>query len=112
MLLRRDFSLVVDGCIRVGEPCAAEIGFTPDKWDDSSYLWRDGDEIKCSFLMAKEPGKGAFRALVAAIRAKGLRVAVPCPLGRMEAILCKWGWVREQETTELGDVVDVWRPLA
>lgn len=110
MKLRGGFSLVVDGCINVDEPCAREIGFTADKWTEDSYLWRTGDEIKCSLLTAKEPGKGAFKALVAAIRAKGLRVAVPTPLATMTDILKHWNWRWDVEMTPLGWPCEVWRP--
>jgi hypothetical protein len=96
--------------IQLDDPFAKEIGFTSDKFE--GYLWRDGDRVLVSFIVSVESGKGNLSALFAAIEAKGLRVAVPTPLGRMEAILRHKGFVMHIEDFQ-GDGCEVWeRPRA
>jgi len=101
-----------DGIINVG--CAPESwGFTPDNWLDCSYLWRLSDRVLCSFLWAVRPGTGAFRRLVDAVEADGLKVAVPCPLGNFPEKLAHMGFARGHEwDEEMGEHVEVWMKTA
>jgi len=101
---------IPDGMISPGDAAADALGFTLDRWSADSYLWRTGDELTCSLMIANEPGKGAFKALVAAIEGAGLKVAVPTPSERMRAILTKWGFVGGWEPwPEMGEDVEIWR---
>lgn len=98
-----------DGVVVTDSPQGKRWGFTSDVWDKDSYLWRDGSRVMISLVFARNPGHGAFKAMVAAIEAEGLSVAVPCPLGHMRAILKKWGFRETFEyAPEAGGSVDVW----
>lgn len=61
-------------------------------WRADSYLWEDDANVWCSLLIARRPGAGAFRRLVAAIHASGRRAVVPTPVGNMPAILRHMGF--------------------
>lgn len=99
----------MDGMIPIGK-APAHWGFTAERFTGDSYLWRDGDRIVISFIHATNEGKGHFSSLVKAIQADGLKVEVPTPLGKMEAILTKWGWHPfYHEHPEMG-MVEVWKP--
>lgn len=98
-----------DGIIRP-MPNPALFGFSLSDFTPDSYLWRRGNEILVSLIIAREPGKGAFSRLLRTIEANGFTVAVPCPLGRMEAILQRKGFVcGYEEDKHFGEQVEVWR---
>lgn len=89
-----------DGVIALGTPEANELGFTADKFDADSYLYKDGDSIYISLIKSIEERKGYLKSLVDAIRNKGFRVKIPTPLGRMVAIVEKNGYVLTMEPFE------------
>ena len=104
-----------DGEIALDTEFAKFIGFTSDKF--GGYLWKTGGTIAISAIMARQPGRGHFRDLLASIESKGFKVKVPTPLPGMRAILEHYGFVPHVEpfAPELGDnsPVDVWeRPVA
>ena len=81
-----------DGIIEIDTERAAPFGFTSKKFALDSYLWKDGNSILISLIISNHPGRGDFSALVGIIEKQGFKVVVPCPLGRMTAILIKWGF--------------------
>jgi hypothetical protein len=91
----------------------APFTFTDDRWV-GSWLWRYGDEVWCSMLMARQPGQGHFRELVDAIEAEGLRVAVPIPMGKMPDILTHMGFVEGWSLDPDGvhGLMEVWRRVS
>ncbi|HEX5704901.1 MAG TPA: hypothetical protein VFX97_17010 [Pyrinomonadaceae bacterium] len=93
--------------ISIDDPYARILGFTSDKFHGDSYLFRDGERVMISFIHCKEHGKGYLSGLFAAIESQGLRVAVPTPLGRMEAILRHKGFERHFEPFS-GGACEVW----
>jgi hypothetical protein len=96
-----------DGIIQVDTDRGKQIGFTSDKFEPDSYLWKDGERILISIIFSKEEGKGNLSALFAAIEDLGLRVAVPTPFAHMQAILEHKGFVSHMEDSELG-ACEVW----
>ena len=88
------------GMIAVDSTRGKELGFTSDRFTDDSYLWEEETRIMVSLITSLK--KGNFRALVAAIHAQGKAVAVPSPLGGMERILKKNGYVHSIEDTPAG----------
>lgn len=96
-----------DGMIEVGSEEGMRFGFTADRFQPHSYLWRQGNTIIVSFIASVNPRRGAFRQLVEEIRRQGFRVAVPTPLGRMQEIVIKNGYKHEVQDTEHG-ACDVW----
>jgi len=97
-----------DGMIAVGK-APESWGFTKERFDGDSYLWKTGDRIMVSLIFAKEAGKGYFSALVKAIEADGFKVAVPTPSGRMSLILERWGFKPHREVDpDMGGSVVVW----
>jgi hypothetical protein len=99
---------IADGQIRVDSAPGRCLGFTGDLFSRDSYLWKDGDRVLVSFIVSKGPGRGHFHTLVKGIEALGLRVAVPTPLGQMQAILARWGFVPHMETDPDMGGVEVW----
>ena len=49
---------MTDGIINIDTKPAKRLEFTSDKFSPASYLWKTGDTIVISFIMAKQ--KGAF----------------------------------------------------
>jgi len=99
----------VYGCIDVDSEYAKSIGFTSDKFD--GWLWRKEGEtrIMVSFIKSTDPGKGNLSRLFDAVHAQGLAVAVPTPLGKMQAILTRKGFSKAREFCEdYGESVEVW----
>lgn len=82
-----DFDPSFEGIIQLGSCYGNMLGFTPDKFEEGSYLWLNRGAIYLSMMMTK--GKGNFRALVAEILRRGYAVKIPTPLGRMQQILLK-----------------------
>jgi len=103
---------VTDGMIVPGQ-APATWGFTLDRFEALSYLWRSGDEVVWSFVATTMHGKGYLSALRKGIEADGLRVAVPTPFPRMVEILERWGFEPSLERDEQMqcDVV-IWRKPA
>lgn len=104
----REGATIQDGMIVPADD--APFGFTPELFGHASYLWREGDRITISFIECQHKGRGDFSRLVKAIEAEGLRVAVPTPLGRMDAILTRWGFIPHTErfAVDIPDPVEVW----
>ena len=94
-----------DHIIELDDPFARTVGFTSDKFD--GYLWRNGQRIMISLIISNQRGKGHLSALFSAIEAQGYRVSVPTPLGHMEAILRRKGFVPHEEDFN-GDICEVW----
>jgi len=79
-------------------------------WHETDVVSLDGDEVRLVAIAAKRPGTGAFRKLIWAIEAAGLKPVVVCPMGIMPAILKKWGWVETKVGTTYEDREEQWRP--
>lgn len=84
-------------------------GFTRDRFELMSYLWRNGGEVVWSFIATREHGRGFLSALRRAIEADGLSVAVPTPFPHMQAILTRWGFAPGMEEDPHMGEVEVWR---
>lgn len=68
-------------------------------WHPRDVVSTDGVEVRIVAIMARQPGTGAFRRLIAGIEAAGLRPVIVCPLPDMREIMARWGWV----TIRIGD---------
>ena len=102
-----------DGMI-VPAQMPAPFGFSDADWGGvalppGSYLWKRGGDVLTSMVIARSPGAGAFSRLVRNIEANGCRVLVPTPMGKMPAILKRWGFVRTIGHDEKMGAVDVWK---
>ena len=70
-----------------------EVPWLPtEDWPDNVVISQCRDEIRIIAIFAKEPGKGAFRRMIAGIKAAGLKPVVVCPFRDMEDILVRWHW--------------------
>lgn len=107
------------GPIEPDDEEASKWGFTSDRWEKAiaeglpgSYLFIDHDRVYLSVVKATKEGHGYLKELIAGIEKAGYKVAVPCPLGRMEVILKHYGFVPHTEYGEVGETA-VWeRPLS
>jgi len=94
------------GEIQTDHPLAVALGFTADRFD--GYLWlAEKNSLYVSFVDAKHPGRGHFRAFIEKALTMGFTVKVPTPIGRMEGIVRRWGFEHIVEPSEMGPC-DVW----
>ena len=93
---------MTDGIIELDSERAKTFGFSSDLYE--GYLWKKGEDIYISFIVSKKSGEGNLSKLFAQIENAGFRVAVPTPLGKMESILQKKGFVPTLE-----EDWEVWR---
>ena len=91
-----------DGMIQLDSQLGKELGFTPDKFSEDSYLWFDGGRVWISFIASVREGQGNLSALLKAIESRGWRVAVPTPSSTMQSILQRKGFVMHIEPTYFG----------
>lgn len=86
--------------------------FPAEDWVFPAVVSHDGREVHIVAILAQEPGKGAFRRLIANIEGAGLSPVVVCPVGQtMPAILKRWRWKRRIVGRGF-ERVDEWRPPA
>ena len=98
-----------DGMIEVDSAVGKLFGFTSDLFTGDSYLWKDGGRIVVSLIESKHKRAGNFRKLVESILELGLDVVVSTPMGRMESILRKCGYVYSCEYDNgMGEFVELW----
>ncbi len=79
---------MIDGKIDLDSEIGKELGFTSNKFNRGSYLWKQGDYVYISFIHSKEEGKGYLHDLFRAIQRAGLGIKVPTPFAKME-LICK-----------------------
>jgi hypothetical protein len=82
-----------------------------EDWHPRTVVSIDGRHVRLVELWARQPGRGAFRRLIAGIFAHGLSPDVIDPTVELQATLTRWGW----ERYEMGfgcdpDREDIWRP--
>ena len=95
--------MISEGIIGIDTESAKQLEFTSDKFNPASYLWKTGDTIIISFIIAKQ--KGAFSRLMKNITAKGFYFEIPTPSNRMREIGDKQGWnYCKREHEELGAI--------
>lgn len=94
------------GKIEMDSERGAALGFTRARFLLGSYLWEEPDRIFVSMIQSRQ--RGNFRELVAAILAEGKAVAIPTPVGDMQRIVRKNGYVHTVEAAEFGLTVDLW----
>ena len=51
----------IDGIIPMDCELAKELGFTSDKFESFSYLWKQGEYILISMIESKEKNKGYLK---------------------------------------------------
>ena len=94
---------MTDGIITIDTEPAKRFEFTSDKFNPASYLWKIGDTVVISFIMAKQ--KGAFCQLIKNLTAQGFYFEIPTPSARMCEIGKKQNWNYYQtEHKELGPI--------
>jgi hypothetical protein len=88
------------------------FAFPADDWAFPQVVALDGAEVRIVAILARTPGRGAFRRLIDAICAAGFQPVVIEPIGvTMPAILARWGW-RCTVRGEGFDRIEEWRPTA
>ena len=97
-----------EGIIKLDTKFANSIGFTSDKFDSISYLWRVGDYIFVSMIKSIHKGEGNLTKLFDAITEKGYGIKVPTPFPLMEAILIRKGFCETIEHSEQMGDVEMW----
>jgi len=96
-----------DGVIHPDSKFGKKIGFTSDKFD--GYLWKLGDYIYISFIISKQPNQGNLSKLFNNILNTGHGVKVPTPIGKMEIIVRRKGFIQTYEWDDVFQAnVEVW----
>jgi hypothetical protein len=92
-----------NGIINIDTEAGKQLEFTSDKFNPASYLWKIGDTIVISFIVARQ--KGAFCQLIKNIAAQGFYFEIPTPSRRMREIGKKQGWhYCQREHEEFGPI--------
>ena len=73
-----------------------------------TYLWKQGDRILISLITVTKKGQGIFSRLLEHLFSLGFTVAVPTPLGRMQAILKAKGFRETWEDDPDFGACEVW----
>jgi len=107
--MRKKAPSIHTGSIELDTIAGQHLGFTKEDFERGSYLWRSGKEIFVSFIVTTRPGTGQFSRLIRRIRELDYIPVVPTPLGKMEAILRRWGWKCTEAYTDFGPCEE-WRP--
>ena len=89
---------MIEGIIELDSDFAKGLGFTSDKFE--GYLWGYPSEIYISFIESRQQGQGNLSKLFDEIWKRGLRIKVPTPFARMEAILKHKGFKQTWEYSE------------
>jgi len=97
--------MVKEGVIGIDSESAKELGFTSDRFFPFSYLWRTGNTIIISFIMARQ--KGMFCQLVKSIQEHGFDFEIPTPCARMKEIGRKQNWNFCRKADEVFGMVDI-----
>ena len=97
--------MIKEGVINIGSESAKELGFTRDRFFPYSYLWRTGNMITISFIMAKQ--KGMFCQLIKSILEHGFDFEIPIPSRRMREIGEKQNWILCQKPDEVFGMIDI-----
>jgi hypothetical protein len=87
-----------------------EVAWLPaEDWHPTVVVSIDGNRVRLVAILASQPGNGAFRRLVAAIRAADLIPIIIEPTREMRATLTRWRWKRRN--VEYGfETEEHWRP--
>ncbi len=93
----------MNGIINVDSDDGKKLGFTSDKFDRTSYLFRAEDEIVISLITSRNEGQGNFRKLLETLEEKFRVVIVPTPSRRMRDILGRRGYL--MTNVDFGDEV-------
>ena len=96
--------LVQNGIITLDSDVGKEIGFLSSKFD--GYLWKKNNTIIISFIISKD--RGNFRQLVKTLLDKGFKIEIPTPLGQMQDIVLRNGYIHRIVHDKLMGIVDVW----
>ena len=94
-----------NGIINIDSELAKQFGFTSDKFYPASYLWRTGNTITISLIMAKQ--KGAFCQLIKTILRYGFDFEIPTPSNRMREIGRKQKWNLCEKEDEMFGVIEI-----
>jgi len=94
--------MINEGIIKIDTESIKELGFTSDKFDPASYLWRVGNTIVISMIIANQ--KGVFCQLMKTIQEKGFDFEIPTPSRRMRQIGEKQGWRLCERDSDFGTV--------
>jgi len=94
--------MINEGIIKIDTDSAKELGFTSDKFNPASYLWRKDNTIFVSLIIANR--KGVFCQLMKTIQEKGFDFEIPTPSGRMRQIGEKQGWRLCERDSDFGIV--------
>jgi len=89
-MFRRGGKMIYDGIINIDTEAAIKLGFTSDRFNPASYLWKQGNTIIISFIISKQ--KGEFCKLIQTIRKLGYDFEIPTPSRRMIEIGIKQKW--------------------
>ena len=92
-----------DGIINIDSEPAKQLGFTSDRFEPDSYLWRKGNTIIISLIIAKQ--KGMFCQLIKSILQHGFDFQIPTPSNRMCEIGEKQNWHLDYKNVD-GDLYE------
>ncbi len=66
--------------------------FTWDRWSPGTYIWKNGNIVVLSSLIAANPGNGSLRLLWDGLTEAGYEIQVPTPFPVVCGFLERRGW--------------------
>ena len=72
-----------------------EVAWLPlEDWDGNTIISQGRFRVRLVALMARDPGHGALKRLIAAIQNQGRMPVVVEPFNDLAVVLRRWGWKR------------------
>lgn len=70
-----------------------EVNWLPlEDWDPSIVVSLDDNKVRLVAILARNPGNGALRRLICAIKTHGMVPQIIAPTFEMRATVKRWGW--------------------
>lgn len=80
-----------------------------EDWDPSIVVSLDGNRVRLVAILARNPGNGALRSLIAAIEAQGLVPQIIAPTHEMRVTVKRWGWRMRMKGSGF-EAQEIWYP--
>lgn len=99
--------IAYEGRIDIDTEPAKLLGFTSDKFEVYSYLWKIKGDVYISAIQAKRDRSGNFKRMCETILGYGFVLKIPTPLSRMKTICLKNGFAQTFKNTDFGQC-EIW----
>ena len=99
--------MIENGVINLDSEFGKKIGFTSDRFG-SSWLWKKGNDMYISMVIAKTPGQGHFREVYDNLRKEGYTIKIPTPFAILRDFCERHGFKKTVEHDEKAGDCEIW----